>query len=139
MNTKRMLLAALGCLVVSFVIAGVWHLVLAKNLYEQLGVFSRQEPIIALGFIDNVLKSLVLAHLYPIGYQGGHPVKEGFRFGIFTGVLVGSSWVLGVGATQPVTSLSTWIVIESAFVLIQFGLAGIVIGLIYGKGQKSSA
>ncbi|MDE2150121.1 MAG: DUF1761 domain-containing protein [Gammaproteobacteria bacterium] len=114
-------------------------MVLAKNLYEQLGVFSRQEPIVALGLIDNVLKSLVLAYLYPIGYKGGSPVKEGFRFGILTGVLVGSSWVLGVGATQPVTSLSTWVAVESAFVLIQFGLAGIVIGLIYGRGQKSSA
>ncbi len=133
MKTKKLLLGALGCFVVSFIIAAIWHLILFKDLYHDLGAFGRQEPIVIFGFIDNVLKSLVMAFVYPLGYKGGSPIKEGLRFGVFMGVLVGSTWVLEIAGTQPVTSISTWLILESTFVLLQFGVAGMAIGLIYGK------
>jgi hypothetical protein len=137
MKIKKMILAAVGCFVVSFLIAAIWHLALFKNLYHELGIFSRKEPLVHLGIIDNVLKAFVLAYVYPIGYQGGSSVREGLRFGILMAILVGSSWILGMAATQPAVSISTWLFLETPFVLLQFGLAGMVIGLIYGKNSSS--
>lgn len=49
MRTKRYILAVIGYIIVTFVIAAGWHLVLFKGLYDELGIFTRKEPIIPLG------------------------------------------------------------------------------------------
>jgi hypothetical protein len=133
MNLKKFLLATVGYIVVTFVIAAGWHLALFKDLYEALGIFTRKEPLIHLGVISMILQGLVLAYVYPIGYQGGSPVKEGLKFGLLMGIFMGSNAVFAEAGKQQVSSLSTWLILESVYYLLQFSLVGVVIGSIYGK------
>lgn len=134
MNAKKLLLAAIGYIAVTFVVAAGWHLGLFKGVYDELGIFTRKEPLIQLGIISMILQGSVLAYVYPIGYQGGSPVKEGLRFGLLMGILMGSNAVFAEAGKQQVSSLSTWLILESVYYLFQFSLSGVLVGLIYGKG-----
>lgn len=133
MNRKKFALAALAYLVVTFAIAAGWHLVLFKDLYDQLGIFTRKEPIIPLGLSSIGMQAVVLSYLYPKYYRGGSTVKEGLVFGLMMGILMASIAVFAEAGKQNVSSLSTWLVFESIYYLLQFGIAGILIAKIYGN------
>jgi len=133
MNGRKFILAALAYIVVTFVIAASWHLVLFKDLYDQLGIFTRKEPLIPLGITSIIMQALVLAYLYPRLSRGGGPLKDGLKFGLLIGVLMASIAVFAEAGKQNVSSLATWLSFESAYYVLQFGLVGVVIGSIYGK------
>lgn len=59
MNTQKFALAVIGYVVVTFVIAAGWHLVLFKGLYDQLGIFTREEPIIPLGIVSIIVSAIL--------------------------------------------------------------------------------
>jgi hypothetical protein len=107
MLTKKFWLATLGYIVVTFIIAAIWHLVLFKEVYDQLGIFTRKEPIIPLGLASMILHGLVLSYIYPLLQRDGKPVVEGLKFGILMGIFLGSSAVLAEAGKQMVSSLST--------------------------------
>ncbi|MCI0526678.1 MAG: hypothetical protein L0Y56_04400 [Nitrospira sp.] len=135
MNTKKFALAVMGYIVVTFVIAATWHLVLFKGLYDQLGIFTRKEPLIPLGIVSIIMQAFVLAYLYPLFFRGGSPVKEGVKFGLLTGVLMASIAVFAEAGKQQVNSLMIWLAFESMYYLLQFSVAGIIIAVIYRKGH----
>ncbi len=84
-------------------------------------------------FIGFFLTGFLLSAIYPIGYKGGSPASEGYRFGMLMGAvwMIPSAFVifLGAGIGTPVGILvdMPW------HILIEEGIAGLVIGLVYGK------
>jgi hypothetical protein len=126
-------MAAASYLILTFVIAGTWHLTLFKNVHARLGAFTRPKPIIALGLLSMVLQAAVVAYLYPLFYRGGAPATEGAVFGLLLGVFMGSNAVLAEAGKNQVGSLRTWIPLEGVYYLLQFVVVGIVIGLVYGS------
>jgi hypothetical protein len=53
------------------------------------------------------------------------------------GVLLASSAVFAEAGKQNVTSLATWLLLESVYFLFQFSVVGAVIGAIYAKGDPA--
>lgn len=137
MDAKKFWFAFAAYVVATFIIAASWHLVLFKGLYEELGIFTRKEPIIPLGIASIIMQALVLAYLYPRFSKGAGPVKEGVAFGLLIGVLMASIAVFAEAGKQNVSSLTTWLTFKSVYYLLQFGLVGVIIGLIYGKQTHS--
>ena len=133
MNTKKFLLAILGYILVAFICGASWHLVLFKNVYDDLNVYTRKEPIIPLGIISMLIQGIILAYIYPLFQKGISPIREGWKFGLLIAAFLGSVAVFAEAAHQEITSLSTWLILESIYYVIQFSIAGIVIGIIYGK------
>ena len=131
MNSKFWLAAA-SYLVLTFIIAGGWHLALFKDVYARLGVFTRPRPIIPLGILSMVLQAIVVAYLYPLFYRGGNPLTEGATFGLLLGIFMGSNAVLAEAGKNQVGSLRTWIALEGVYYLLQFTLVGLVVGAVYG-------
>lgn len=139
MNIKRFVGAWLSYVAVTFVMGFVWHLVLFKKLYRELAIFTRiDDPIVPLGFAAMLIQGAILAYLFPLLSQGRGPFADGLRFGLLVGVFIASSAVLAEAAKQRVTSLPTWLIVESAYYLIQFGLSGIGIGLVYRRSSKAA-
>jgi len=132
-NAKRFVLAAVAYVVVTFAVAASWHLFFFKDLYDQLAIFTRKEPLIPLGVVSIVTQALILAYLYPALYKGGSPAKEGLKFGLLIGALMASVAVFAEAGKQNVSSLTTWLVLETVYYLLQFGVLGVIIGLIYGR------
>lgn len=48
-----------------------------------------------------------------------------------------SSAVIAEAAKLRVTSLPTWLVLETAYYLLQFGASGLLIGWIYGRRRTT--
>ncbi len=132
---KQYFLAFFTSLVIAFITAFVWHIVLFQKLYQELGVLGRIEPNIPLGFIATLLLSVFLSYIYPkiMALRITSPIKSGMRFGITIGILNIIFWVLKFAATQPVSSIPLFFIVESAFELIQLILMGISIAFVYSK------
>lgn len=118
----------------TFLIAAPWHMMLFKPVYDELAIFTRQEPLIPLGLASMLMQGLVLSYLYPLFAQGRHSVKTGATFGLLMGVLLASSAVFAEAGKQNVTSLPTWLTLETGYYLLQFAVVGAVMGAIYAKG-----
>lgn len=131
MGMKPYWLAVLAYVICTFLIAAPWHLVFFKPVYDELAIFTRKEPLIPLGLLSMLMQGLVLSYLYPLVAQGRHSVKTGARFGLLMGVLLASSAVFAEAGKQNVTSLSTWLLLESGYYLFQFAVVGAIMGLVY--------
>lgn len=139
MKAGKFVAAWICYVLVTFVMGYVWHLVAFKKIYDELAIFSRiDDPIIPLGFAAMLIQGAILAYLFPRVRHGGAPLLEGIRFGLLTGVFIASSAVLAEAAKQRVTSLPTWLVLESLYYLIQFSLSGILIAYVYRGSTKAA-
>lgn len=127
--------AAWGAYVgITFALGFVWHLKLFKPLYDRLAIYSRlDDPIIPLGLFSMLLQGAVLAYLFPLVAGSGGPIAEGLRFGLLMGAFLASAAVFAEAAKQRVTSLPTWLLVESVYYAIQFGLVGVAIALIHRR------
>ena len=136
MDKKKYIFATLAFIITGFIIAFLWHLVIFKDAYEALKIYTI-EPIIALGFISFVLEGLAFVYVFQFFRRGKKPIQEGLIFGLVVyGVIMGGVGVLAEGAKHATTSLSTWLIIESGFYIITGAVLGTIVGLIYGKSSK---
>ena len=137
MNVKKLIMASLGGGVVTFLLGGFWHTWLMADFYEtHAAALARPEPNVMMVALGSLVIAVLMAYTYPIGYKGGSAVKEGFRFG----ALVGLIWVLPVSLifsgvwNYPLVA----VIVDSAWHIVEQGVVGIVIALIYGTAAASS-
>ena len=130
---KNFLLAFAAYPLISFPLAIAWHLVVFKRVYDELGYISREEPIIAFGFLAMAVQGILLAWAYTFFYRGGHPAKAGLKFGLVTGTFLWSSHVIATAAKHQMSSIPAFVAIETVYLAIQFALVGLAIGMIYGR------
>ncbi|MBI1804943.1 MAG: DUF1761 domain-containing protein [Ignavibacteriae bacterium] len=133
--TKKFIYAALTYSVISMILGMTWHFVFFKEVYHSLGIYNRAEPIIPLGMVSMVIQGTIMAYLYPFFDRDGKGVLAGVKFGLLMGLFLFSVSTLANAAKIEVTSMSTWLMVQTAFHAIQFTLAGIGIGLVYKKQQ----
>ena len=79
----------------------------------------------------------MMAYMYPKGYSGGSPAVEGLKFGIMIGIV----WVLPHALIRHgamVSMTGKMLLVDAIWHLVEQGIAGLIIGLIYG-GQKAAA
>lgn len=139
MQTRKLFGAWAAYVAITFCLGFVWRLVLFKDLYHELAIFSRiDNPIIPLGFSAMLIQGAVLSYAYPFFPRSQNFVLNGIQFGLLMGVFIASSAVIAEAAKQNVTSLPIWLAVESAYYLLQFGLSGLAIGLIFGGVTRNS-
>jgi len=87
--------------------------------------------------VGSLLRALLLAIIYPLGYKGGSPAGEGFKFGLYMGLFFSLPGVFYLWGSSPV-SYQTAIIdgLSNGIIVL---LAGLVTGLIYGKKEKPAA
>jgi hypothetical protein len=137
MINRRFVSATIGYVVVTFILAILWHLVLFKGTYDQLGYIARKEPGFVLGFLSMIFQGAVLAYLFPIISKGETTPGKGVRFALVMGIFFWSCHVLGAAAKQNISPLSTFLPMESVYLAIQFTLAGLILGLAY-RGSEAT-
>ncbi|MCA9005859.1 MAG: hypothetical protein KDA70_11360 [Planctomycetaceae bacterium] len=136
LDFKKIVLGMLGYAAITFPLAYVWHLVIFKTTYEKLGYISREEPIIVFGFFAILLQGAILSFIYPSLCRG-----KSFLMGAVTIALAMGSYhwtmhVLAAAAKQKLEPLPLWFGLETAYLVIQFSLAGLLLALIYRKPQQ---
>ena len=136
MDKKRFIFATLAFIIVGFIIAFFWHLVIFKSAYDSLKIYTI-EPIIPLGFASFILEGLAFVYIFQFFRRGEKPLREGLIFGLLAfGFLMGGVGALAEGAKHATTSLSTWLILETSFFLITGAILGAIVGLIYWKSPN---
>jgi len=133
MNIKNILLATISYVVLTMSIAYPWHMIWFHELYIEIGAYTRPDPIVPLGMSSMLMQGLIIAYLYPYYYSGGRPIVEGIKFSLIMGAIVYSVMGLAMVAKVNINPISTYLVYNLAFQLIQYTITGIALGLIYGK------
>lgn len=133
MHLGRIAMGTIGYAVVTFPLAYVWHLVVFKTTYEQLGYFVRKEPIVAFGFLAIVTQGGLLSVIYPKLCAGKSIVQGAVTVAAVMGLYHWTVHVLAEAAKHPIEPLSTWFALESTYLAIQFLLGGFVIAFVNRK------
>ncbi len=103
----------LSYLVVSFALGAIWHMVLFKEYYKKLAIYSNIEnPRFSFGFTAMLLQGMVFAYVYPLIHS-----QLLFGFGLF--LLLASFMVFAEAGKQNATSLSGFVGIQTAFSALQ--------------------
>jgi hypothetical protein len=119
-------------LVPTFPIAYAWHLVVFAPAYDALGIY-RPDPIIPFGFASMLIQAIAFALAYPRLFpgRGSAILKPGLTYGLALAVLSWSFTTLAVAAKNIMTSVPTYIQLETGFTLLQFLFVGPLIALAY--------
>ncbi|MEK7545290.1 MAG: hypothetical protein AAB551_04120 [Patescibacteria group bacterium] len=103
----------LAYLVVSFALGVVWHVVIFKEYYKKLAIYSNiEKPRFSFGFSAMLLQGIVFAHIYPL-------MANPWLFGLGLFFLLMSFMVFAEAGKQNATSLSGFVAIQTAFSAVQ--------------------
>lgn len=127
---KRTLLATLAYTIGTFTLAVLWHVVLLEETYTGLGYFEG-EPDFLLGLLAIVIQGAVLSALFPRVRLAGSSLTRGMKFAGIIGVFFWTSHVLAFLAKQQTDGAVLFLAMESFYLVLQFGLFGWFLGLIF--------
>jgi len=125
-------MGTLAYVIVTFPLAIVWHVILFEELYQRFGYFDG-EPNFLLGLISIVIQGGILSFWFPYVAFTGQGISRGIKFGLVGGALIWTTHVLAFVAKQDVADAGLFVAMESVYLLLQFGIYGVLIGLIYRK------
>ena len=132
-DARRFWLGFAAYLLPSFPIAFVWHLVLFEQKYHALQIY-RDEPVIVLGLASMIIQGAIFSWLFPRVMRGsGSILKDGLVYGLGAGMLSWSFTTLAVAAKNVMVSVPDYVLLETAFTILQFVVVGPLIALAYRR------
>ncbi len=120
-----------------FPLALVWHLVLFKDRYMVFGYFEG-EPNIVVGLASMIVQGAVLAAIYPMFRFGRAGFARAFLFAGLLGLFFWTSHVLALVAKQNVPGAASFVVMETVYLGLQFGLFAVALGLIFNGRERDN-
>lgn len=123
-------LAVAAYLLPTFPLGYLWHLKTFGARYERLDMY-RHPVIIPLGLSSMVLQALLFAWIYPrlFSTQPNDWLAGALGFGTAFGVLAWSFTTLPVAAKYRMRSVREFLMLETAFTVVQFSVVSPLIAL----------
>lgn len=141
MNKKRWLAASILVFIVVTILEFISNGFL-KNIYMQTMHLWRPEAdmikLMPYYWISSFIASFIFAYIYTKGYEAKPcAICEGFRFGLLFGLFINPPMVTICYATMPIglNLVVGWFVTG----MIQYIVAGMVVGLIYKEGNEAKS
>lgn len=130
--TTTFWLAVAAYVLPTFPLGYFWHLKTFASRYEALEIY-RKEVIIPMGLASMLLQGLFFAWAYPKLFDTSADawLASAGQFWLIFGLLAWSFVVLPVAAKYRMRDIRSFIALETAFTAIQFGIAGLLLALIY--------
>lgn len=137
--TKSFWLAVLAYLLPTFPLGYFWHLVTFAERYHQLAMY-RDDVIIPLGLASMAIQAVLFAWAYPrlFGDRATSWLRGAASFGLFFGALAWSFAVLPVAAKYRMSSVPDFLMLESAFTILQFTIVSPLVALAYRSAGSES-
>ena len=119
--SKRYILGILAYLMPTFALGFVWHLVLFKDYYDSLAIY-RTDIIIPFGFLSMFVQSVLFAWLYDrmFATASSPMILLIVKYAVLGALLSWSFTTLAVGAKNVMSSVPRFMVIETAFTIVQW-------------------
>ena len=130
MTLKRIALGTVAYTIGTFSLAVGWHVLLFEDRYRSF-VYFEGEPSFVIGFITILLQGVILSSLFPLFRIAGTSILRGLKYSFLIGAFFWTSHVLAFIAKQPVQGVVMFVAMESVYLTLQFGLFGLLIGIIH--------
>lgn len=123
-------LAVAAYLLPSFLLGYFWHLTAFRQRYERLAIY-REQVIVPFGLASMLTQALVFAWLYPRAFSTSRDawLSGAAGFALTFGLLAWSYTTLPVAAKYRMTSVRSFMLLESAFTIVQFVVVSPLIAL----------
>jgi hypothetical protein len=121
----RYVFAILAYLVPTFALGYFWHLTLFHQYYADLQIY-RGDIIVPFGFFAILIQAIAFAWIYDKAFagRGGTWLMRGLNYGALGGILSWSFTTLTVAAKNLMASVPDYLLIETAFTLVQWIIVG---------------
>jgi hypothetical protein len=133
----RYVLAVLAYLVPTFALGFVWHLVLFDSYYDALAIY-RHDIISPFGFLSMFIQAVIFAWIYEkaFAHQQGILVSRVLAYAAVGAVLSWSFTTLAVAAKNVMASVPSYLLIETAFTIVQWIMVAPLTALAYAQLKR---
>ena len=133
----RLVLGGLAYLVPTFALGFVWHLVLFERNYAALAMY-RSDIIIPFGFLSMLIQAVIFAWIYQqlFARRSGTLMSRALLYGVLGAALSWSFTTLAVAAKNVMASVPDYLLIETAFTVVQWILVGPLTALAFGRTHQ---
>lgn len=133
----RLVLGVLAYLIPTFALGFVWHLVLFERTYAALAIY-RSDIIIPFGFLSMLIQAIIFAWTYQQLFlrRGGTLLSRALLYGVFGAVLSWSFTTLAVAAKNIMASVPDYLLIETAFTIVQWVVVGPLTALAFDRSLQ---
>ena len=128
---KKLLLATFGSFAFLLVVNAALFPVFFPDGPPERFVDGRSSPLVLYSVLAFLITAFLMSYLYPLISRGGPGWKEGLRVGVIMALFVSLPENLHVYALTNVSVLKVFF--PAVWVTVIWGLAGVVIGIIYGR------
>jgi hypothetical protein len=137
---KRYVSAVLAYLIPTFALGFVWHLVLFESYYDSLAIY-RPDIIVPFGFLSMLIQAAIFAWLYDLAFAGrqGRLWTKAFAYGAVGAMLSWSFTTLAVAAKNIMASVPDYLLIETAFTIVQWTLVAPLTVVASLRSQKATS
>jgi hypothetical protein len=122
---RRFALPVLAYLIPTFALGFVWHLVLFDGYYKSLAIY-RNDIIVPFGFMAMLIQGCIFAFLFDRVFKasGDGWLLRGLRYAAMGAMLSWSYTTITVAAKNVMSSVPDYLIIETAFTVVQWLLVG---------------
>lgn len=138
--TKRYILPVLAYLVPTFALGFVWHLMLFEGYYQALQIY-RDDLIIPFGLLSMLIQAVIFAWIFDKGFASadGAWLPRGLRYAGLGALLSWSFTTIAVAAKNIMASVPDYLVIETAFTVVQWLIVGPLTALAFEPASRTRA
>jgi hypothetical protein len=136
----RFTLGALAYVVPTFALGFVWHLILFEDYYRALAIY-RNDIIIPLGLLSMLIQAVLFAWIYEKAFaqRDGSLFMRALSYATLGAVLSWSFTTLAVAAKNVMTSVPDYLLIETAFTLVQWAMVAPLTSLAFQLGTSTDS
>jgi len=135
-KVRNVVLGTVAYTVGTFALAVIWHILLFEDQYRAFG-YIEDEPNFVIGFFTILIQGVLLSIFFPLFKIRGDHVVRGLKFSFLIGAFFWTSHVLAFVAKQEIQNAPMFIAMETFYLALQFGLFGLLIGLVYRSEDAS--
>lgn len=136
----RFLLAVLAYAVPTFALGYTWHLVFFEQYYRDLQIY-RPDLIVPLGFASILIQAIAFGWVYRQSFarMSGGLWRKAALYAAFGAALSWSFTTLAVAAKNLMASVPDYVLVETAFTLVQWLLVAPLTALAFGLPASGAA
>ena len=131
---KKLLLSTLACGIAMWILAGLWHTILAVHFYKS--ETNAEHEGLEIIFLAYLILGFLMSYLYQHGYKKKNSVVKGLIFGGIIGVLWVFPHELAMAGAHGESI--TYVIKNTIWHIIEQGFGGIIISLVYKYPSKKA-
>jgi uncharacterized membrane protein YagU involved in acid resistance len=134
----RFFFGVLAYVVPTFALGFVWHLILFEHYYKTLAIY-RSDVIIPFGFLSMLIQAIIFAWIYRQVFARWSRTRlsRGLIYGLVGATLSWSFTTIAVAAKNVMTSVPDYLVIETAFTVVQWIMVAPLTALAFGQAMTT--